>query len=190
MSNTRTIFDKDVAELHDYSVRNRNDYVMNLISAENANMCYYQGGARNGPSELRRPMNQQGFLDFGAKADLETRLQNRHLPLGSFDRTNQDYKDIETQLPPQCQNVKEHLVLDESRLSHPLQNYREMRTDEYNFVPYLHMNPQDVMVTNTNWHGNEDRNGISSRISLKSNKYTKPMEYKDLVAGIAPPKSQ
>jgi hypothetical protein len=121
---------------------------------------------------------KDGLLDIENKVQLETYIQNRHLPPGSFKRSNDDYKNkVSVSDPLNCQNVHEHLTLDESRLTHPLNEYREMRTDHLSFLPYLHMSPQDVLVSNENWHGTEDRNGVSSRITLKGVRYREPIDF-------------
>ena len=187
MSSTRTINDKDIAEYRDFTVRNINNYVMDINRAENVNTCHYTGGARNSVSELSKPLNEKGLLDIVNKVDMETYVQNRHLPAGSFKRTNEDHKTkIRTQAPPQCQNVVEHLVNDESRLTHPLNEYREMRTDHLNFSPYLHMNPQQVLVENTEWYGNEARNGVSSRITLKGQNYRNTTSLQESAKNLMP----
>jgi hypothetical protein len=164
MSSTRTINDKDIAEYRDFSIKNVSEYIMDINKVENVNNCHYSGGARNSVSELSKPLNQNGLLDIENKVKLESYVQNRHLPLGSFKRTNDDHKTlVDVQAPPQCSNITEHLVLDESRLTHPLNDYREMRTDHLNFSPYLHMNPQQVLVSNENWYDTEARQGVASR---------------------------
>jgi len=187
MSSTRTINDKDIAEYHDFTVRNINNYVMDINKAENVNTCHSNSGARNSVSEISKPVNKNGLLDIPNKVELETYVQNRHLPGGSFKRFNDDHiTKIRTQAPAQCQNVIEHLVNDESRLTHPLNEYREMRTDHLNFSPYLHVNPQQVLVENTEWYGTEERNGVSSRITLKGRNYRKSTSLEESAKNLMP----
>lgn len=187
MSSTRTINDKDIAEYRDFTIRNVNNYIMDINKAENVNTCYSNSGARNSVSEISKPVNKKGLLDLANKVDMETYVQNRHLPGGSFKRTNDDHRTkIKTQTPLQCQNVIEHLVNEESRLTHPLNEYREMRIDHLNFSPYLPVNPQQVLIENTEWYGSEDRNGVSSRISLKGRSYRESTSIEESAKNLLP----
>ena len=161
--------------------------MMDINKAENVNTCHSNSGARNSVSELSKPVNENGLLDIANKVEMETYVQNRHLPAGSFKRSNDDHRTkVMTQAPSQCQNVIEHLVNDESRLTHPLNEYREMRIDHLNFSPYLHVNPQQVLVKNTQWYGTEDRNGISSRISLKGRSYRNSISLQESAKNLMP----
>lgn len=183
MSNifTRTLYDPENMELKDVARRNKGDYMLNLIGSENANLCYSSSGMRNGVSELSRPTNQEGFLNFSAKADIENKLQNRHLPLGSLERTNKDYVSNNVAPASNCESFQEQLTLEDTRLSHPVSDFREMRTDQYNFVPFLHVNPQNVTVTNDMWHRANDRSGVSTRTVSKEEIAAKRNEKVDFV---------
>jgi hypothetical protein len=190
---TRNRYDSSNLEMYDSSVKNQNDWKMNLINAENSKLCYINGGARNGIAELKRPVNEQGFLNLGSKADIENKLQNRHLPNRSFDRNNKEYEQIETTTPGECENLMEHLNMEESRFTHPISDFREMRTDHLNFTPYLHMNPQNVVVKNEMWFEPLDRNGENTRNISKDkiltetvNKQFQTVNFVELHSGLLP----
>lgn len=170
---TRSNYDPAELQMRDATVKNTNDYVMNLTSAENTNACYAPAGARNTVSQLSRPLTNEGFLDFGSKVEIENKLLNRHLPLNSFDRTNKDYTKVNVASPNTCGSVVENLTNEDSRFTHPITDFREMKTDAYNFTPYLHMNPQNVVNENTDFMSPLGRNGRSSRYSAKEDRYSR-----------------
>ena len=170
---TRSKYDPAELQMHDATVRNTNDYVMNLTSAENTNSCYAPAGARNTVAQISRPLNNEGFLDFGSKIDIENKLLNRHLPLNSFDRTNKDYAQVQVSTPNTCGSVVENLTNEDSRFTHPITDFREMNTANYKFTPYLHMNPQNVVIENTSFMPPLGRGGVSSRDNAKKDRYSR-----------------
>ena len=174
---TRTKYDAAELEMYNTSVKDGNNYIMNPTSVENANLCYAPAGARNAVSQVARPLNAEGFLNFETKTDIENKLQNRHLPLNSLERTNKDYAAVATTIPKTCDNKKEHLTNEDTRFTHPIINYRGMYTATHKFTPYLHMNPQKVVGENDD-HMDPTRNGISTRYDSKTEFYdsvnTKP----------------
>jgi hypothetical protein len=188
---TRIIDDYDTAQHNDFSVRNINNYIMDINQAENVNSCYYSGGARNSVAELSKPVTSNGVLDIERKVELETYVQNRHVKLGGYNKNNEDYKSIELQDANQCGgNLTEHLVLDESRLTHPLTNYREMRVEHYNFSPYLPVSPQEVFIKNNEpkknlWSSVEERMGSASRLN-KSTVYRTVTDWTENVDDLKP----
>lgn len=193
MSNifTRTPYDLDQTQLADIARKSKNDYMLNLINGENSNVCQSSIAPRNAVSEVNRPLNSNGYLDLGNKTDVENKLQNRHLPLNSLDRTNQDYKNIKTSSNKECLDIEETLA--DTRLTHPISDYREMRTDKYNTVPFLHMNPQNVMVKNDMWHNTLDRHGKTSRMDTKdeimrtkSTTITRNKDFTTMFSGLLP----
>lgn len=181
MTSTRIIDDFEVAQYKDFLVKNSHDYVMNKNSVENFNTCNYKGGGKNSVTELSKPRNSDGSLDIPRQVTIEHLLQNRHLEPDSFERLNDNYNQVAIENPLACSRntVKEHLILEDTRLTYPAHELREQRYENYNFIPYLPVNPQDVLNDTTNWFEHdrkgifepEARNGTSTRITLKGTKY-------------------
>lgn len=153
-------------------------YVSNYKVAENAQACYGINGLPNAQSQIARPMNE-GMLDLGVKAEIETQLQNRHKELNSPQRTNKDYETTSLKkntTPGDCSS-KETMSNEDSRFTSPIINFREMNTSEYNFNPYLPVDFQKAVVDNTMFLP-PTRNGSSSRFDSKKDKYDlKPKEF-------------
>lgn len=183
---TRTKYDSNEQQMHDSSVRSTNDWVMNNKLVENKNSCFANDGGRHSQSEVSRPQNSNGGLNLHEKVHIETLLQNRHVEAASFDRTNKDYAEVKLGTPKLCGNSKNNLTNADTRLTHPIINYRGMYTAPYNFTPFLHMNPQDVMVQN-NEYLSPQRLGTSSRIDAKNNtNKEKELNYTEVVNGLLP----
>jgi hypothetical protein len=180
MANYFTRHHNDLIEdtLFNKSNKDINMIIMDKSVQENNNFCYAPTGLVGSQSELSRPI-KEGMLDLGTKADIESKLMNRHVELNSMDRTNKDYANIATQDPSQC-NLVENLMNEDSRFTNPIVNYREMNTAEYNFNPYLFVNYQQVVVDNTLFLP-PSRGGDSSRYASKVSRYNlKPKEFATL----------
>lgn len=156
---TRTMYDQDNLEMLDTNVKDQNKYIMNINSVENDSACHSLNGARNSLSQVSRPLNDQGQLDLSAKVDVESKLQNRHVELNSFDTTNKDYADIKLGNSKIC-TLNETFIEKDTRFSEGPS--REKYTADYNFSPYVHMNPQNV-VSNNDKFMDPSRYGVSTR---------------------------
>ncbi len=188
MSNTftRTFYDNIEHQMYDESTKDTNDYVMNKVAQENSGICYTPEHSVNGITELSKPTNNDGSLNLTDRVVQETLLQNRHLELSSFDRTNKDYAKTTVSKPGNC-NI-EHMTNADTRLTHPIINYRGMYSANYKFTPYLHMNPQKVLSSNEKYIS-PNRFGNSTRLDSKNNKdnYKNDLvEFKKLVNGLLP----
>lgn len=188
---TRKYYDVNEQEMHNSSVKNTNDWVMNNNLRENQNSCFANDGGKNSQAEVSRPQNNNGSLNLSEKVHVETLLQNRHIEAASFDRTNKDYSNVKLSTPKLCGNSKENMTNADTRLTHPIINYRGMYTAEYNFTPYLHTNPQNVLVENDKFIS-PSRLGTSSRIDAKkennNNDLPDELKFSTLVSGLLPKK--
>lgn len=189
---TRTYYDVNEQEMQNSSVQNTNNWVMNSSLRENLNNCFANDGGRHAQSETARPQNSNGSLNLHEKVHVETLLQNRHVEAASFDRTNKDYANVKLSNPKLCGNSKENMTNADTRLTHPLINYRGMYTAEYKFTPFLHMNPQNVIVENEKFI-TPQRLGTSTRIDAKkenvSNKdLQEELKFSNIVSGLLPKK--
>jgi len=165
---TRHHNDIDDTKLFDNSNKNALSLIIDNSVKENQSFCYSSNGFINAQSQVSRPM-KEGMLDLGSKADIESKLQNRHKELNSIERNNTDYKNVPVNTPDQCKAV-ENMNNEDTRFTNPIANYREMDTSQYIFNPYLFINYQQVVVDNTLFLP-PTRNGDSSRYDSKKDKY-------------------
>ena len=165
---TRHHNDKESSILFDKSNKDLNMIVMDKSVQENSSFCYASSGSINSQSQIARPI-KEGMLDLGTKADIESKLMNRHKELNSSERTNKDYAAVPVNDPGQCSLV-ENLMNEDSRYTNPVVNYREMNTISYAFNPYLPIDLQQVVLDNKMFLP-PTRGGNSSRIDAKSGQY-------------------
>ena len=198
---TRHHNDLDDTKLFDNSNKNALSLVIDNSVVENQSYCYSSNGFINAQSQMSRPM-KEGMLDLGSKADIESKLQNRHKELNSIERNNTDYKNVKVDLPNQC-GLKENMNNEDTRFTNPIANYREMNTSQYIFNPYLFINYQQVVVDNTLFLP-PTRSGDSSRYDAKKDKYNMtnteyvksviakpaPYDYTELYSGLLPQKTK
>lgn len=183
MSNTFTRGKYDVYEQNQFinNNKNYNNWIMDLNSRENKSGCMNAVGTGQGASNVNRPLNTEGFLDFGRFVDIESRVQNRHLGLNDPARTNKDYENFERNNIPMC-STKETFVNEDSRFVVP--NARGDRQDKQIFSNYLHMNPQNVHAAQTNvFNSPVQRMGQSTRYVVKNPNFDKSMtDYKNEIS--------
>ena len=145
---TRHHYDTNEMQLFNKANTNTISYVLNETATENMSACYAPVGFINSQSQISRPMTTENMLDLGTKVDIETKLQNRHKELNSFERTNKDYEKVSINTPSDC-NTKENITNEDSRFTNPIVNYREMNTIDYSFTPYLFINLEQPIIDDT-----------------------------------------
>lgn len=184
---TSVMHDNVQHKLKDNSMKNLNDIIMDSNVTENNNVCFSEQGFRNSQSEVTR-VSKNGRLDLEKKVDLESKLQNRHLELNDhFGQTLANFKDFNLVNSKMCENMSSEtpnvndleVVNKDTRLTHPIVNYRGMNTSQYIPTPYLHMNPQDVLMNNDKIMC-PSRYGTSSRLDQKNDTFKKYKQRKVL----------
>ena len=199
MSNisTRVRYDNEQLSMFDKTNLDSNKIVLDRSVKENMSACYANFGGRSAISEMKRPM-EGADLNFGLKADIESRLMNRNYELNNNKgRTNKDYETNNGVEPMTC-GMKETMTFENSKFTNPVVDYREMYTADYAFTPYLFVSPQEVMAMNDRFM-DPNRYGQSSRYVNKQDQFnikpkefatlTKPVNYIDLVQGLLPNKN-
>ena len=169
MSNlfTRHHYDINEQNLFNKSNNDTSLYMLNSEVTENTSACYASVGFINGQSQVARPMTTENMMDLGTKTDIETRLQNRHKELNSFERTNKDYEKFKTTIPTECL-TSNNITNEDSRFTNPI---------DYSFTPYLFINLQEPIIQDTTFES-LNRGGSSSRYESKKQKFTlKPKEF-------------
>jgi hypothetical protein len=178
---TRRSYDKQELEYFDKTNNKFNNQRLDINPFENRNNCVNPFVPNQG-ANLSRPLNNEGFLNQGNKTQIESTLRNQHLPLNSQLRNNQDYDKIQRSNIKMC-NITENFVNEDSRVSHPINNFREMSTTSLAYSPYLFMNPQEVTANNDS-QMLPNRNGVNTRLDAKREGYNASniKEYKKLVS--------
>ena len=182
MSNifTRKSYDPQQQRSSDEYNRNFSRHIMNINSYENKNGCVNPHIPSQGKGQVSRPLNSEGFLNFGEQTDIENKLRNQHLELNSQLRTNNDYDNVSKNDIQMCEPFS-NSVNEDSRFENPISQFREMspQVRGLHFSPYLHMNPQNVHANNDDKMSVVGRMGVSTRYESKNDKYvTSNKDYK------------
>lgn len=174
MSNifTRKSYDPQQQRSSDEYNRNFSRHILNINSFENKNGCVNPHIPSQGKGQVSRPLNSEGFLNFGEQTDIENKLRNQHLELNSQLRTNNDYNNVSKNDIQMCEPLS-NSVNEDSRFENPISQFREMspQVKGLHFSPYLHMNPQNVHATNNDKMSVVGRMGVSTRYDSKNDKY-------------------
>jgi hypothetical protein len=157
MSFNRTKYDTTAYELQMNRSTSPGDYRLYAPFGENCDQCYsYSGpiGSKSDVSLVKKPND----LNFKDMADTESQLswRNNKLSKSNDPLTLLDNNKLEHK--PTCSNK---LTSEDTRFTHPLDNYRSMSLTELMFESYLHINPQ------CNIQESGDRIGLNSRLQSK-----------------------
>lgn len=157
MSFNRTKYDNSAYDLQmDRSIA-PGDYRLYAPFAENCNQCYsYTGpiGAKSDVSVVKKSMD----LDFKDMTDTESQLSWRNNKLGKNNAQTNPLEGKNVEHKPVCSNK---LTSEDTRFTHPIDNYRGMSLTDLMLEPYLHVNPQCHVQESG------DRIGLNSRLYSK-----------------------
>ena len=145
------------------------DYRLYSPFAENCNQCYsYSGpiGAKSDVSLVKKPMD----LCFKDMADAESQLSWRNQKLGKTNSQTNPLANTKLEHKPVCSNK---LTPEDTRFTHPLDNYRGMSLTDLMIEPYLHINPQCHVQES------DDRIGLNSRLYSKDTYKLTPQKFWD-----------
>lgn len=157
MSFNRTKYDKCAYDLQMGRSTGPGDYRLYAPYAENCDACYsYDGpiGSKADVSLVKKTLDfnfkdmAQTESELSWRNQLLTKCNNNDSPLGKF---TVEHK-------PVCNNK---LSGEDTRFTHPIDNYRSMSFTSLQLEPYLHVNPQ-CHVQESN-----DRIGLNSRLRSK-----------------------
>ena len=155
--------------------KDMNNIILDKSVQENNTSCYASSGIVGAQSQVSRPMDGND-LDLGTKADIESKLRNQSYGIYSSGRNNQDYAKVPTTTPTEC-NIGDKIMYEDSRFTHPIANFREMETSQYNFNPALYVDFQKAVYDNTLFLS-PSRGGESSRhLSKEPHFNKKPKEF-------------
>lgn len=140
--------------------------------------CYPYNGPLNSKehSSMARGNCETGF---GKLADVESDITNRRNYLDNSNKRgkNDDYKKAKIYNKPLCDKTLEG---QDTRFTHPLDNYRGMSLTNFYFTPYLHVNPQNIIQTD------QHREGSSTRQMVKDCYKLPDQEFWDKGQGLPP----
>ena len=165
MSFSRLIYDQEAYDLELKRSTIPGDYRLFGLFAENTNQCFsYDGpiGSKVDVSTVKKPNSLNNTKMIQLESDLSWR--NHKNSKSNKDNINilKKYNLINKD---ECSL---NLVSEDTRFTHPINNYRGMSLTEYEMVPYLHINPQLYIQPI------KDRYGLDSRNFIKDNyKFTK-----------------
>ena len=159
MAFSRTNYDSKVYNLQIKRSTDENDYRLNPLFAENINPCYVENGIVGSKADVSLVRNQTD-LSNEMMVDAENNLSWRSRTLtrdnhnvNPFDKFNIIHK-------KEC-NSSNNLSPEDTRFTHPIDNYRSLSVLEYEFNPYLHTNPQCYIQPI------EEKIGLNSRLFAK-----------------------
>jgi hypothetical protein len=142
MSFSRTTYDESTTALKKQVSTAPYHHIMYNGYKKNDNSCSVERGPRNTVTDLLQTSNA------GVKSDIESRLQNRHVPLGPDAENHNEWRDFKNKLKTNSECTNYQTPADEyTRYSHPIDDYRGMSTLENVIVPHLHVNRQNDAST-------------------------------------------
>jgi hypothetical protein len=157
MSFNRTRYDQCAYDLQMGRSTGPGDYRLFGSFAENCNQCLsYDGpvGAKSDVSLVKKPLD----LCFKEMAQVESELSWRNQLLTKCNNNSSPVGKHELNHKPSC---TKKLTPEDTRFTHPLDNYRCMSLTSYQVEPYLHVNPQCHVQESG------DRIGMNSRLYAK-----------------------
>jgi hypothetical protein len=138
MAFSRTNYDPKVYNLQIKRSTDENDYRINPIYAENINPCYIENGIIGSKADVSLVRNQID-LSNEVMVDAESELSWRSRPATKHNYNVNPFNKFKVIHKNECKNS---LTPEDTRFTHPIDNYRCMSTLDYEFNPYLHVNPQ------------------------------------------------
>lgn len=157
MSFNRTKYDKCAYDLQMGRSTGPGDYRLFGSYAENCNQCLsYDGpvGAKSDVSTAKKPLD----LKFKDMAEVESGLSWRNQLLTKCNDNSNPLEKYTVNHKPTC---TKKLTPEDTRFTHPLDNYRGMSLTAYQIEPSLPVNPQCFVREST------ERVGMNSRLFAK-----------------------
>jgi len=142
MAFSRTKYDESNHQLQIKRSTEVGQYRFLAAAQETCDRCYSLNGPVGSKGDVSMPINEC-MINFGDKADAESHLTNRVIPLNRSNAVgaNQSYLKFEPK-NVHANNCNPKVNAVDTRFTHPLDAYRGMYTMEFKFSPYLHVNPQ------------------------------------------------
>ena len=155
MSFSRLIYDKEAYDLELKRSTNPGNYRLFGLFAENTNQCISYDGPIGSKIDVStvKPLNSLNNVDM---IQLESDLSWRNHKNSKFNDNNINIIDKYNLVDKS--NCSIDLIAQDTRFTHPINNYRSMSLTDYEMTPYLHVNPQSYIQTINDRHGLDSRN--------------------------------
>jgi len=157
MAFSRSNYDSNVYNLQIKRSTDENDYRLNPIYAENENPCYMEYGIVGSKAEVSL-VREQTNLSNEMMVAAENELSWRSRPITKDNHNVNPFNKYNTIHKKDC---KSNLSPEDTRFTHPIDNYRSMSVFDYEITPYLYTNPQCYIQS------------IDNKIGLNSRLFTK-----------------
>jgi hypothetical protein len=158
MAFSRPNYDDSVYNLQIKRSTEGGDYRLNPDYAENINPCYMEQGIIGAKSDVSL-VREQINLSNESMVDVENELSWRCKPLSKSNNNNSPFEKFKLIHKNNCGNC----LPEDTRFTHPIDNYRSMSLLNYEITPYVHVNPQ-CYIQSIN-----DKIGLNSRLYIKDN---------------------
>ena len=169
MSFNRTKYDKCAYELQMNRSTGSLGYRVFAPYGENCNSCYSSDGPGGSKSDVSLVRNQMD-MQFGDTTQTESSLSWRNNNLNKCNDNTNPLDNVKLIHKSNCDKL---IVSEDTRFTHPIDNYRGMSLTEFQMEPYLHVNPQCYIQTIY------DKTGLNSRLSVKDNYIMPDQKYWD-----------
>jgi hypothetical protein len=156
MSSSRIKLDNNAFELQNNRSIGPGNYMLYSGYGENNNPCYSYDGPIGSNDVSVGDMNMPRPGEY--MTEIESELTWRSRPLNKTNLNTTPINKYKLYNKNVCPNI---LQIEDTRFTHPIDNYRGMSLTEYQYEPYLHINPQCIIQ--------EDRIGLNSRLVIKDN---------------------
>ena len=156
MAFSRTNYDNCAYNLKINRSTQPGDYRLFGDASENHNACFSFGGPVGSKADVS-VAKKDNQLKFDNVVEVESKLSWRRQLLNNCNN-NEETLNNEVKHKSNCSL---YLVSEDTRFTHPIDNYRALDTSVYNYSPYLHVNPQDYYL--------EDRIGSNTKLLIKDN---------------------
>ena len=169
MSFNRTKYDKCAYELQMNRSTGELGYRVFAPYGENCNSCYSEAGPVGSKADVSL-VREQTDMQSGENTQVESSLSWRNKILN---RCNDSSNPLNNAKLIHKSNCNKLVVSEDTRFTHPIDNYRSMSLTEYQIEPYLHVNPQCYIQSNY------DKTGLNSRNAVKDNYVFPKQKYWD-----------
>jgi hypothetical protein len=156
MSSNRTIYDSEAYNLQINRSIGPGDYRLCESYAENNNQCFSDFGPIGSKSDVSLVKKDED-LYFNDMADVESQLSWRNHKLSKSNELP-SFNTVKVNNKKDCNNK---LTSEDTRFTHPIDDYRCMSLLAYQYEPHLHVNPQCHVQESY------DRIGLNSRLYSK-----------------------
>ena len=157
MSFNRIKYDTSAYDLQMSRSTSIGDYRLYAPYCENCNQCFSYSGPIGSKSDVSL-VKKANDLSFKDMAETESQLSWRNNKLSKTNNTLNLLEDTKLEHKPVCTNK---LTPEDTRFTHPIDNYRGMSLTELMLESYLHVNPQCNILESS------DRIGLNSRLYSK-----------------------